>query len=452
MPYIQITLHVINSSNNSPVVGAQVYINGTINFDPNQFTVVTDTNGNASFQVLSNLGNQLMQVTANGFQSGTQSISTLTFGPQSINLSLTPVAIQAVTVNLQFVPATAGITWQITSGSPPATFVIASGVSAADGTASTSSTITLGTYNFTANLAGYQSLTTSIVVTAQTSPYTYTLIANSTDTSTQQGNTSGDSSAATTQPTSNISSVTTQAPAASEYIYPNTDYDKYFTIVGARIYIGNLFIDECNTIQYAVQDNAIPAYGYASRYADAYGQGKSLVQGQLTINFVTEGYLYTVLKEYAKYQPPSQFTTPSSNASNTVSQILGMMATRDSYMQQVNNNANSNQPAVMNSAVQAGLLNTQITDMLKTLTPVQLASLSSQRQQQLTTFNDVVGFDNPVYQDILFDLRVELGNEATGVKRIRYIEKCKLIANEQVIAPDGQTILDSYGFIGRRLR
>jgi hypothetical protein len=47
--------------------------------------------------------------------------------------------------------------------------------------------------------------------------------------------------------------------------------------------------------QLILQDNKIPVYSYSGRYFAAIGQGRSLVQGQIAINFISEGYLYAVL-------------------------------------------------------------------------------------------------------------------------------------------------------------
>lgn len=446
--YVQISLNVISSADNSPISGAKVFIDGTINFDPNQFSVQTDSNGNAQFQVVQNLGNHVLQVTAGGFAAGNTLVNTVSSLPQFVQLKLIPTAVSSSIIEFQFIPQQTGITWQLQQGIS----TIDSGASQADGTSFTNHSIQTGTYTMVANLTGYATLTQSFSVNGQDTPYTFTLIQNPVDSQTQQGNTGGNSTTLTTTPTSVVSQVLTTPPVSSEYIYPNTDYDKYFTITGARIYIGNLFIDECNSVQYALQDNAVPVYGYASRFPDAYGQGRSLVQGQLTINFVTEGYLFTVLQQYKqlitnKNVNGSTIGTPSSQ---TINQILGLMNSRDTLTQQANSSGSGPTATSLNN--QAAQLQTQISGLVNGLSPSDLDTLNASRTQQLKTFTDVIGFDNPIYQDVLFDLRVELGNEVTGVKRVRYIEKCKLISNEQVIAPDGQTILDSYGFIGRRLR
>ena len=448
--YIPISLNVTSSATSLPVVGAAIFINGTINFDPTQFTVVTDSNGNASFQIPATLTQ--MQITATGYQSTSQSISTSSLLPQSIQVVMVPAVVPASAISFQFDPAVAGITWQLTQSSN----AIDNSVSTSDGSSPSNIVIPNGTYTVAASFTGYQSISQSLIINGQTSPYTLTLIQNTDPSTAQQGNTNGNSTPLSGPPASVLSSTTTSSPVSSEYVYPTTEFDKYFTIVGVCIYIGNLFIDEVSSIQYALQDNAIPIYGYASRYVDAYGQGRSLVQGQLTINFVTEAYLYTVMKDYAQYVSTSNKAPALSiSGATAVDQVLGLMTTRDSYLQQAVNNPNSASTAITtgNSPVAlAAAAQTQITALTNAMPPAQITTLNTKRQAQQTGSTSVISFDNAVYQDVLFDIRITMGNEITGVQRTRYIEKCKLISNEQVIAPDGNTLLDSYGFIGRRLR
>lgn len=441
-----VSVHITNASNNTPVVGAKIFIDGTIVTKQNQAILQTDSNGNASLLVTPNAGVRVLQVTATNFQQVGQSFNTVPFPPASIQIAMTPVVLASSIINFQFIPSVAGITWQLIQN----TVLVDNGVSTGNGLAISAVPIPVGTYTIQATLDGCQPLNQSFNITGQTSPYTFTLIKLNNPNNIQQGNTNGDSSALTTTPASILSRASFNQPVSNEYRYPSTDYDKYFTITGVCIYIGHLFIDEVNTIQYAVQDNAIPIYGYSSRYVDAFGQGRSLVQGQLTLNFVTEGYLYTVLQEYKRLLSLSTQTV-GDLLGQDVTQVLDMMTSRDTYLQQAKH-LDSSDFSVSNPATLARQLSAQITAKMSAMTPAQTTSLSTQLQQRRNVVHDVVSFDNAVYQDVLFDIRIEMGNEATGIKRIRYIEKCKLISNEQVIAPDGQAILDSYGFIGRRLR
>lgn len=433
-----VIIKVFDSSTHAAIVGALVFVNG-VRQGP-----VTDAGGNSSLSIPP-AGSNLIQVTAGNYNGGSTGVDTLSLSSQTVNIPLDPAIHQSTPVHVQFIPRVPGILWSIHSG----IFVVDSSVSIDDGSGVSNAPITFGSYTIESDLPGYAHSSVPITVNGQADPYTITLIANASADSIQTGNNAGDSLASTTQLANTVSQVTTEPPAASEYIYPNTDFDKYFTITGARIYVGNLFIDEVNTIQYGLQDNAVPVFGYASRFYDALGQGRSMVQGQLTLNFVTEGYLYTVLQEYKRFLSATQGNGFPINSPqvDTVAQILGLMATRDNLNQQARNNNGDT-----TSELRAGQIQQQISVLMNALKPGQVESLSNQRTRQLKGFNDVIAFDNPVYQDVLFDIRVELGNETAGVKRVRYLEKCKLISNEQVIAPDGQTILDSYGFIARRLR
>lgn len=442
---VTITLLVTNTMDNSPIQGARVFINGSANFDPSQFSVATDVNGKAVFAVPLSPNAAQLSITADGFNSFSQTLTVSSTNPQAVQAQLTLVPQQVGIASFRFIPAVAGILFTLTDSNSNQ---VLNTVTTDGGIGTSVTPVPFGTYTLNATLPGYSDLNTTLNHQAQADPYTFTLVADADTNSTQQGSGNGNSSASLTSgaPTS---SVTTVAPNQAEYIYPNSDYDKYFTTISARIYIGNLFIDECNTINYALQDNAIPVYGYASRYVDAYAQGRSLVQGQITLNFVTEGYLYTVLKEYSRFvsNNVSSGNTIGTPQTDIVSQTLGLLATRDSLIQQGQSN-----PLNTNAAVQANILNENAYALMQGMTPDQLMSLGAQRQQQLSTFTDVIGFDNAVYQDVLFDIRIELGNEAEGVKRVRYLEKCKLISNEQLFDQSGQPVLDSYGFIARRLR
>ena len=50
----------------------------------------------------------------------------------------------------------------------------------------------------------------------------------------------------------------------------NTAYAGYYTSAQTRMYIGDVFIDELNSIEWGLNHNVVPLYGYCSRDADAY--------------------------------------------------------------------------------------------------------------------------------------------------------------------------------------
>jgi hypothetical protein len=187
------------------------------------------------------------------------------------------------------------------------------------------------------------------------------------------------------------------------------------------MYIGDLYIDELVGFQYTLQSNKVPVFGYASSLMDAVGTGKSLVQGQLNINFVTEGYLYTVLNEYK--------------------------------------NRSANPPAADEQAIQTLMAQYQSLAATPNNTTAQ-SQMTAIRQQmnQLFANNpdlatsglgkpDVPKSYNAAYSKVPFDIVMKFeGGGRTVTKRIK---KCVLTSNEQILGDNDSTLLDSYGFIAR---
>lgn len=71
---------------------------------------------------------------------------------------------------------------------------------------------------------------------------------------------------------------------------------RYYSSVDAEIYFGDLFIDEVTSIEWAVQQQAMPIYGYNSYCFDDMAVGTRLVQGQFAVNFTKAGFLHELQK------------------------------------------------------------------------------------------------------------------------------------------------------------
>ena len=83
-------------------------------------------------------------------------------------------------------------------------------------------------------------------------------------------------------------------------------YDvEYFTGSQASIYIGDVLVDEVESIAWNLQQSKQPVYGYASQLFDAVIRGNVLVQGQFTVNFIDNGYLFAILARALGHSPSS---------------------------------------------------------------------------------------------------------------------------------------------------
>jgi endonuclease YncB( thermonuclease family) len=196
---------------------------------------------------------------------------------------------------------------------------------------------------------------------------------------------------------------------------------QYFTSAQVKLYIGNVWLDELSSIQFACQSNEVPLYGYCSRYADAYGEGRSLVQGQLTLNYTADWYLITVLDNYRKQLKNSQYSPEKQAAIARTAELLrkGQNLT----------GSEEDELSVLMAAVPYNAL-PSVKDLVKT---------PSRK-----------GYDNAVYRQMVFNMVLQFGDG--DHRTIRRLEACRLISNEQIIDQSGQTIFDSYGFVARRLK
>lgn len=80
----------------------------------------------------------------------------------------------------------------------------------------------------------------------------------------------------------------------------STEYQRfrneYFTGADIRIYFGDIWIDEITSLQFTLQEQVAPIFGYASYTWDKVARGNRHVQGTFAINFKESFYLHSVME------------------------------------------------------------------------------------------------------------------------------------------------------------
>lgn len=71
---------------------------------------------------------------------------------------------------------------------------------------------------------------------------------------------------------------------------------RYYSSIDAEIYFGNQYIEDICDIQWQLNQNHLPIFGYNSYTYDALAVGSRLVQGSFSIRFTTPNYLFKVLE------------------------------------------------------------------------------------------------------------------------------------------------------------
>ncbi|UOE58248.1 hypothetical protein IRB79_27875 (plasmid) [Cytobacillus oceanisediminis] len=79
-------------------------------------------------------------------------------------------------------------------------------------------------------------------------------------------------------------------------------YSRYYSGTDIRIYFGDTWVDEIVEIEFGLQEQVAPVYGYASYTWDKVARGNRFVQGQFSINFKEAGYLQTIVDRLSSKQ------------------------------------------------------------------------------------------------------------------------------------------------------
>lgn len=82
-------------------------------------------------------------------------------------------------------------------------------------------------------------------------------------------------------------------------------YSSYYAGTDIRIYFGDHWVDEIVEIEFSLQEQVAPIFGYASHTWDAIARGNRFVQGSFSINFKEVGYLQTILNSLSSKQTQS---------------------------------------------------------------------------------------------------------------------------------------------------
>lgn len=95
---------------------------------------------------------------------------------------------------------------------------------------------------------------------------------------------------------------------------------RYYSALDGELYFGNIFIDEVTNINWQLQQQALPIYGYNSYTFDDLAVGNRIIQGQFSINFTEENLLMKLQSSGGfqrvarkKYAPDNKQTTSYSD-------------------------------------------------------------------------------------------------------------------------------------------
>ena len=72
----------------------------------------------------------------------------------------------------------------------------------------------------------------------------------------------------------------------------------YYSNIDAEIYINGEWVEDIGTIQWSIDQQTMPLYGYNSYVFDDLAQGSRIISGSFTLAFTKPRYLEKVIKNY----------------------------------------------------------------------------------------------------------------------------------------------------------
>lgn len=195
--------------------------------------------------------------------------------------------------------------------------------------------------------------------------------------------------------------------------------EMYFTGTQVSVFIGGMWVDDINGINYEVIHDRSPVFGYGSEHYDLFPKGSKIVTGTFNINFREPNYLFLIL-ERAKLlsRTPTLDRVQNSKEAEKLETFLD--DPRTSFDRFFSN------PDFKKAREIAVKQNTILTTEGKAKVP---------ERMNHTSFDIVIGY----------------GSDLTADSPAEVIRGVQLMGRAKPIVVDGRAIQESYQFMARRL-
>ena len=208
-------------------------------------------------------------------------------------------------------------------------------------------------------------------------------------------------------------------------------YD-YYAGQMARIFFGHIWVDDIVTIQYALNQNKMPVYGYASQQFDAVARGQIIVNGNFTIAFKETGYLNII----NNYLVENKGKTKSK--SDTLKYWLGKNKPIEQVLDEL----------YMRSEGQS-----DFEDLAESLEDYVWDDFSEKQHRKITRpdefdYNGNFGIDRDG-----FDIVLTFGDytDDSAEHTVKVINDVHITEENMIVTPDGSPVAVNYTFFGRGL-
>lgn len=233
----------------------------------------------------------------------------------------------------------------------------------------------------------------------------------------------------------------------------------YYSGANVKVYFGDVWVKELASIQYSIDEQVAPVYGFNSYMFDKIARGTRLVSGAFIVNHTEAGYINTILERLATNIDAEQKNAlTEDNLSNLISDVSSNNSNRnienllkidgdlnyEDYIESLKNSYWGPTVASQNTIHRSG--------EGREYQPNYFADKEGGNSKNILKqhgFNILLDFSPSANVRDFRQCITDMNNEGSMSQTFRSIIGVHLTGENQLIAPNGQPIQTQYNFIAR---
>ena len=234
----------------------------------------------------------------------------------------------------------------------------------------------------------------------------------------------------------------------------------YFSGANVRVYFGDVWVEEMASIQFSVQENVAPIYGFNSYMFDKVARGTRLVSGTFVVNYTRAGYIETILERLYKNIDPSaknlfdggqgflKRDTKKNHSDRNIQDLLQVEGgdSYNSYVVDLRNSFWGKESASQNTIHKTGLGREYDTMYYKNPEGLNKKNLLKDHG-----FNVLIDYSPSANEKDFAECLKGIAKKDSLFQSYRTIIGLHITGEDQIIAPDGRPLQTQYSFIARDL-
>lgn len=233
----------------------------------------------------------------------------------------------------------------------------------------------------------------------------------------------------------------------------------YYSGANVRVYFGDIWIKEMVSIQFSIEENVAPIYGFNSYMFDKIARGTRMVTGAFILNHTENGYLDVILEQLQKNIDGENFDSlseskmnelvndlPSYKSERNIQNLLQIDGKKsyDTYIAELKNSFWVPSKASKNTIYKSGREREFDTSYYKNP-----EGTSIRNPLKDHGFNILIDYSADGSEKD-FEATLEgMKDRGSLIQSFRSIIGVHITGENQIISPDGQPIQTQYNFIAR---